>query len=148
MSKITGFIAFLLFSTMVSGQGIEFFHGTWKEALAEAQKEDKIVFVDSYAKWCGPCKKMAANVFTQDEVGQFFNDNFVNLKLDMEEADGLTFGSQYPVSAYPTLFFLDSQGNILKKVTGGQQAEGLINHGKVAIKSYDCLLYTSPSPRD
>lgn len=137
MSKITGFIAFLLFSTMVSGQGIEFFHGTWKEALAEAQKEDKIVFVDSYAKWCGPCKKMAANVFTQDEVGQFFNDNFVNLKLDMEEADGLTFGSQYPVSAYPTLFFLDSQGNILKKVTGGQQADGLINHGKVAIKSYD-----------
>lgn len=137
MSKITGLISFILFSTMVSSQGIEFFHGTWKEALAEAQKEDKIVFVDSYAKWCGPCKKMAANVFTQDEVGQFFNDNFVNLKLDMEETDGLTFGSKYPVSAYPTLFFLDSQGNILKKVTGGQQAAGLINHGKVAIKSYD-----------
>ena len=80
---------------------------------------------------------MAKNVFTQSEVGDFFNSNFINLKLDMEKADGRTFGAQYPVSAYPTLFFLDSQGNILKKITGGQQAEALINHGQVAIKSYD-----------
>jgi len=137
MSKITGLFCLLLFSQLVSAQGIEFFHGTWKEAIAEAQKEDKIVFVDSYAQWCGPCKKMAKNVFTQSEVGDFFNSNFINLKLDMEQADGRTFGAKYPVSAYPTLFFLDSQGNILKKVTGGQQAEALINHGQVAIKSYD-----------
>ncbi len=137
MSKITGLFCLLLFSQLVSAQGIEFFHGTWKEAIAEAQKEDKIVFVDSYAQWCGPCKKMAKNVFTQSEVGDFFNTNFINLKLDMEQADGRTFGAKYPVSAYPTLFFLDSQGNILKKITGGQKAEALINHGKVAIKSYD-----------
>lgn len=140
MSFISKFSTIIFLALVIStsyGQGIEFFQGTWKEALVEAQKEDKIVFVDSYAKWCGPCKKMAKNVFTQEAVGQFFNDNFINLKLDMEEADGRTFGAKYPVSAYPTLFFLDSQGNILKKVTGGQQADGLINQGKVAIKSYD-----------
>ena len=137
MSKIIGLFCFLLFVQLLPAQGIEFFHGTWKEALAEAQKEDKIVFVDSYATWCGPCIKMAKNVFTQSEVGDFFNDNFINLKLDMEKADGRTFGAQYPVSAYPTLFFLDSQGDILKKITGGQQAAALINHGEVAIKSYD-----------
>ena len=137
MSKITGLFCFLLFVQLLPAQGIEFFHGTWKEALAEAQKEDKILFVDSYTTWCGPCKRMSKNVFTQSQVGDFFNDNFINLKLDMEKADGRTFGAQYPVSAYPTLFFLDSQGNILKKITGGQQAEALINHGQVAIKSYD-----------
>jgi len=137
MSKLYSVIILSLSLSVSYGQGIEFFEGTWKEAIAEAAKEDKIVFVDSYAQWCGPCKKMAKNVFTQQAVGDFFNDNFINLKLDMEQADGRTFGAKYPVSAYPTLFFLDSQGNILKKVTGGQNSDGLISQGKLAIKSYD-----------
>jgi len=129
--------AFLLISQFCFGQGIEFFHGTWGEALEEAAKEDKIVFVDSYAEWCGPCKRMAKTEFTKQEVGDFYNENFISVKLDMEKEDGMKFGSKYPVSAFPTLFFLDSQGNILKKVTGGQKGEQLIALAKVAIKSYD-----------
>ena len=127
---------FLLIQTSYS-QGIEFFHGEWKEALAEAKKEDKLLFVDAYAQWCGPCKRMAREVFTQAPVGDFFNTNFVNLKLDMETPDGRKFGSKYPVQAYPTLYFLNGDGEIVKKVTGGQQADGLIGLGKNAIKSYD-----------
>ena len=131
-------LAIFSFSALsINSQGISFFDGKWHEALEEAQKNDKIVFVDAFAKWCGPCKKMAKNVFTQAKVGEFFNANFVNLKLDMEESDGRTFGAKYPVSAYPTLFFLDSEGNILKKVVGGKQADDLIAIAKAAIKSYD-----------
>ena len=138
MIKISALLlsTFLIFQTSYS-QGIEFFHGEWKEALAEAKKQDKLLFVDAYAQWCGPCKKMAKNVFTQPQVGEYFNSNFVNLKLDMETADGRKFGSKYPVSAYPTLLFLNGDGEIVKKVTGGQQADGLIGIGKNAIKSYD-----------
>ncbi len=138
MIKISALLlsTFLIFQTSYS-QGIEFFHGEWKEALAEAKKQDKLLFVDAYAQWCGPCKKMAKNVFTQAQVGEYFNSNFVNLKLDMETADGRKFGSKYPVSAYPTLLFLNGDGEIVKKVTGGQQADGLIGIGKNAIKSYD-----------
>jgi thiol-disulfide isomerase/thioredoxin len=121
----------------VHGQGIEFFGGTWKDALAKAKSEEKLVFVDAYAKWCGPCKVMAKNVFTQQKVGDFFNANFINLKLDMEEADGVSFGHVYPVSAYPTLLFLDGDGKLVKKVVGGQQAEGLIAHGEDANKKND-----------
>ena len=80
---------------------------------------------------------MAKNVFTLSEVGDFFNDNFINLKLDMEESDGRTFGSKYPVSAYPTLFFLSPDGEIVKKSTGGKQADGLIDLGKKAIQGWD-----------
>ena len=127
---------FLLLSSAQS-QGIEFYHGSWEEALVEAQKKDKIIFVDAYAKWCGPCKKMAREVFTQEKVGKFFNDNFINLKLDMEEKEGLSFGRNYPISAFPTLFFLDSDGNILKKSVGGKQAEQLLSLANNAIKSYD-----------
>ena len=130
------FISILSFNASTA-QGIEFFHGTWKEALAEAAKDDKLVFVDAYAKWCGPCKRMAKDVFTKAEVGQFYNENFINLKLDMEEMDGVTFGHEYPVSAYPTLIFLNHKGELIKKSTGGKRAADLIELGKTAILGYD-----------
>jgi thiol-disulfide isomerase/thioredoxin len=135
--KITLFLSFILLAQFSSGQGIEFFQGTWMEAMEKADKEDKILFVDAFAKWCGPCKKMSREVFTQEEVGKFFNKNFINLKLDMEEADGVTFGHKYPVSAYPTLFFLDGKGEVVRKVRGAQQADGLIGHAKSAIIDND-----------
>ena len=134
------FVFIILFaSSQFTGfsQGINFFDGSWEDALQEAGKTNKIIFVDAYAKWCGPCKKMARDVFTQDHVGAFFNDNFVNLKLDMEEKEGLTFGQKYPVGAYPTLFFIDNEGNIIKKVVGGKQADDLLNIARMAIKSFD-----------
>jgi thiol-disulfide isomerase/thioredoxin len=131
-------LACLFFSsTFLKAQGIEFFHGTWAEALQEAVKTERPIFVDAYTTWCGPCKAMAKNVFTQEEVGKFFNANFINMKLDMETPEGKSFESKYPVSAYPTLFFIDPKGKVIKKVVGGQKAEGLITHGKEALKGND-----------
>ena len=135
--KISIFIVLLTVFFSGKAQGIEFFHGTWKEAMAKAKAEDKPLFVDAFAKWCGPCKSMAKNVFTQDEVGKFYNTNFINLKLDMEETDGVTFGHSYPVQAYPTLFFLDGDGKVLKLVKGGQTPEGLVSLGNEALKKID-----------
>lgn len=130
-------VAFLFVAVFAKGQGIEFFHGPWKDALAKAKAEDKLLFVDAFAKWCGPCKAMAKNVFTQQKVGEYFNANFINLKLDMEEADGVTFGHKYEVSAYPTLFFIDGEGKVIRKVVGGQQPDGLIAAGADAMKKND-----------
>lgn len=131
------FLVFALHSDVLNGQGIQFFEGTWKEALEKAKAEDKLVFVDSYTTWCGPCIKMAKNVFTQESVGNFFNENFINLKLDMEKEDGISFGHKYPVKAYPTLQFIDGEGKVVKKIQGGQQAEGLISLGEAALKLND-----------
>lgn len=122
---------------MVSGQGITFETLTWKEAMQKAKDSDKLMFVDAYAEWCGPCKAMAKNVFTQESVGDFFNQNFINLKLDMEKEDGVSFGHKYPVSAYPTLIFIDGDGKLIKKVVGGQQATGLIAVAQEAMKNND-----------
>ncbi len=137
MTKHVIIISCLLLPKIICAQGIEFFHGNWKEALEEAAKNDKAIFVDAFTTWCGPCKAMAKNVFTKDEVGKFFNANFINVKLDMESEEGRAFESKYPVSAYPTLFFIDFNGKVIKKVVGGQQPEGLINHGKDALKNND-----------
>jgi thioredoxin-related protein len=132
------FSLFLIFSlTVGKAQGIQFFEGSWQDALAKAQAEDKLLFVDAFAKWCGPCKAMAKNVFTQAQVGEFFNSNFINLKLDMEETDGVTFGHKYPVQAYPTLFFIDGDGKVVKTIKGGQTPEGLVSLGNEAMKKLD-----------
>ncbi len=139
MSRILVFVFFsiVLHPSSLFSQGITFFEGSWKDAMAKAKAEDKLLFVDAYAKWCGPCKAMAKNVFTKQEVGDFFNANFINLKLDMEETDGVTFGHKYPVRAYPTLFFIDGDGKVVKNITGGQQPDGLIALGGEAMKKMD-----------
>ncbi|MEM9548834.1 MAG: thioredoxin domain-containing protein, partial [Bacteroidota bacterium] len=103
----------------------------------QAKEERKLLFVDSYAKWCGPCKRMAKEEFVKPEVGEVYNTHFVNLKLDMESKNGRTFDSKYPVSAYPTMFFLNGDGEIVKKVRGGKKAAQLISMAKSVLKSYD-----------
>jgi thiol-disulfide isomerase/thioredoxin len=131
-------IVFLLFSSsLILGQGINFFHGTWEEALAQAAKEEKLIFVDAYAKWCGPCKRMAKDVFTQQAVGDYYNANFINMKIDMEEGMGLTFRKDYPVRAYPTLMFIDDKGEIVRKAVGGKQEAAFVALGEDVVASYD-----------
>jgi thiol-disulfide isomerase/thioredoxin len=130
-------LVFCIFSSYSFAGGIDFFHGTYQEAIAEAKKQEKIIFVDAYTTWCGPCKRMSSQVFTQDAAGEFFNQNFVNIKVDMEKPNGREFGSNYPVSAYPTLLFLDSNGKLIKKSVGGKSLEDFLKLGNDIIEKFD-----------
>ena len=127
----------LLASLGLSAQGIEFFHGSWEEALAKAEAEDKLIFVDAYAEWCGPCKRMAAQVFPLAEVGEFFNENFIPVKYDMEKAESKDFRQKHSVRAYPTLFFINGKNEVVHKTVGGKQADGLIAAGNAAMVKMD-----------
>ncbi|MEO1262179.1 MAG: thioredoxin family protein [Bacteroidota bacterium] len=131
------FFLTLFFASQTMAQGIDFFHGTWKEALAESKKTGKPIFVDAYAKWCGPCKRMAKTTFMDKKAGDFFNEKFVNMKIDAEESEGRKFRQKYPVSAFPTLFFIDESGEVLHKVVGGQNTKGLIQNGELALRKVD-----------
>ena len=53
----------------------------WKKVIKKAKKEKKLIFVDCYTSWCGPCKMLAKDVFTRDEVADYFNANFVCAKV-------------------------------------------------------------------
>jgi thiol-disulfide isomerase/thioredoxin len=122
---------------LIGAEGIRFFEGSWEETLKEAKRLDRIIFVDAYAVWCGPCKKMAAEVFTDLKVGEFYNKNFVNLKLDAEKGEGLKFQEKYPISAFPTLFFIDYNGEIVQQVRGAQTVEAFLELGKKALGKLD-----------
>ncbi|MFC5409161.1 thioredoxin family protein [Larkinella bovis] len=125
-------------STASPETGIQFSEAAWKTHLAKAKAENKIVFLDAYTTWCGPCKMLQKNVFTQKEVADFFNKEFINVKIDMEAGEGPELALQYPIEGYPTLMFIDGDGKVVKKVLGYQSPEELLAIGK-GIKSGTAL---------
>ena len=113
-----------------SDVGIRFTEAAWKDVLKKAKAEKKVIFLDAYASWCGPCKLLQKNVFTKKAVGDFYNSKFINVKMDMEKGEGPALAQVYPLEAYPTLMYIDGNGKILKKVLGLQTPEDLIAIGK------------------
>ncbi len=110
--------------------GIKFTEAAWREVLKQAKAQKKIIFLDAYASWCGPCKMLQKNVFTQKAVGDYYNGRFINVKMDMEKGEGPALAQVYPLEAYPTLMFIDGNGRVLQKVLGYQSPEDLIAIGR------------------
>jgi len=126
----------LLFTFLLPAVGlyaqIEFEEGTFKEALAKAEAEDKLIFMDAYAVWCGPCKMMDRDVFAEAEVGGYYNQHFVNVKMDMEKGEGVVLAERYGVQAYPSLLFLNSNGDLVHRGLGYHEAEAFVKLGRTA----------------
>ncbi len=137
MKQLIFSLLVLFLATSVQAGGIDFFQGTWEEALEKAKKEDKLIFVDAYTTWCGPCKRMSKQVFPQEAVGEFYNKNFVSMKIDMEKTPGKKFQRKYPVSAFPTLYYIDGDGKVAHVTKGGKNPEQFIQLGKMAMKKND-----------
>jgi thioredoxin 1 len=101
--------------------GIQFFNGTFKEALAKAKKENKMVMMDCYTTWCGPCKILKKQVFVDKTLGDYMNAKYVCVAMDYENGEGPEIAQKYPVDGYPTLFFLDASGKVKKSMVGVPQ---------------------------
>ena len=115
------------------GKGIQFFKGTFAQALAKAKSEGKPLFMDFYAVWCGPCKKMEKQIFTQPEVGEYFNKHFVAVQLDAEKPENVDVAKTYKVEAFPTLGIFDGEGKALSINVGYMNAQELMAMAKTAV---------------
>lgn len=133
MKGITILLGTFLMVSNVFAQGITFFEGTWEEALATAKEENKSIFVDTYTDWCAPCKKMSKYVFTKPVIGNFYNDKFINVKLDMEKGEGIDFAKTYEVRAYPTLLYFSPEGELVHRTAGFKDADKFLAIGKAAL---------------
>jgi thioredoxin 1 len=120
--------------TKAPEKGIQFTEASWAAILKKAKQEKKVIFFDAYTTWCGPCKLLQKNVFTRDDVAAVFNEKFINVKFDMESGEGPALAAKYPLEGYPTLFFINEKGKVVKTLLGYQKPEDLIKAAK-SIKS-------------
>lgn len=123
---IVGAVAILTSTIAIAQDGIDFKDISFEEALEMAKSERKVVFIDGFASWCGPCKRMDKITFKDQKVGAYYNDQFVSLKLDMEK-EGKMVAKKYNVAAYPTFLYLDSEGRVLHKGAGFFEPEEFIS---------------------
>lgn len=121
MKKLLLMAAMAVFALGASAQTI-FTKGSLNEALAEAAKAKKMLFVDVYTTWCGPCKHLSANIFPDKAVGKLLNDNFIPLALDAEkEGDGKSVAQKYKVKGYPTMLILNEKGEEITRIVGAEK---------------------------
>ena len=92
-SLLFGLLTWLMWDV---NPGITFLDLSVEEAVSLAREEGKMVFVDTYASWCAPCKKLDP-VFADQEVASFYNLHFINIKVDMEGSLGEEMLYKYEV---------------------------------------------------
>ena len=90
-------------------------------------QEDKLLVVDFFATWCGPCKKLAREVFPQPEVGKVLNARFVNLQIDMEKGEGPAVSKQFGINSFPTMLILNPDGTKVGSIVGYFPTERLLD---------------------
>lgn len=131
MKRILLLICIVLFAgNSLYAQGIRFETASFEEALEKAKVENRLLFVDVYTSWCGPCKRMSREVFTGESVGQYYNEHFVNYKQDAEQGIGIKIKERYGVDAYPTFLFLDGDGKLIYKMVGYHDVKSFLSETK------------------
>lgn len=117
----------------------------WKDVLKEARVNNRPIFLDLYTTWCGPCKWMDKEVYLNDSVGEFFNREFLRVKVQMDSLEWddpkikqwyssiPEIRNSYNVQAYPTLLFLSPNGDVYKKIEGVRDAPSLIAEARDAL---------------
>lgn len=120
MKQLIIFVALALsMSLTAQTKGIEFLNDTvFERVLAKAKAENKLIFMDCYTVWCGPCKYMATNIFPDSALGEFHNKHFINLKYDMEKPYGAVIQKKYEIKAYPSFLYLNGDGEVVHRSVG------------------------------
>lgn len=126
------FLVAISFSAQ-SKTGIDFQAKNLDEAKKLAQQENKIIFIDLYTTWCGPCKLMKKNTFPNPELGEFFNKNFISLYIDAEK-EGTELAKKFKIVNYPSFLFLDQNGELVQYEYGYYNATQFLNVGQSVLK--------------
>jgi thioredoxin-related protein len=137
---------FTMAQTVVSADGMKFDHEhSWSEILAKAKAENKYIFMDCFTTWCGPCKYMSTTIFPMKEVGDFYNDKYIMVKVQFDTTanddahvkswfkDMEAINAKYKIMAYPTYLFFAPDGEAVHRAVGSSDAKTFLAKGKDAM---------------
>lgn len=143
-------IAIILLSTKVFANEIIFSNGTYAEILAKAKTDNKVIMIDFYTDWCKWCVELDNKVYTNSDVAEFANANQINWKIDAEKGEGVDLAKKFSVSGYPTIVFVDTDGEEIDRIIGYLPAKDFLTamkdivNGKNTTKSLQAALKTNP----
>ena len=102
----------------------------WSDILELSDKEQKPIFLDAYAPWCKECRRMDKDVFQDKELSVFFNEHFLNVKIDITSAVGKILAKDLDIIFLPTMLILNSDGYVTMRLEGGKTTMELLSAGK------------------
>ena len=142
MKKIFLFVVFISITFISNAQDTKINWMSLEEAVAAQAKEPRKIMMDMYTAWCGPCKLLDRNTFQNTDVATYVNKNYYAVKFNAEGNDVVSFkdktftnpsydpakakrrnsghqlASYFRVQAYPTIVFLDENGDLIAPVKG------------------------------
>jgi len=128
------FLTALFLQNNIVGQEINFRElksaQDWQKARDDAKIAGKDIFLDIYATWCGPCKMMDADVYTDSDVAEFYNENYINIKVDGESEYGSVLASRFRLTGYPTMYFITADERVIYEAVGFRAPEALTEAGR------------------
>ncbi|MCL2562397.1 MAG: thioredoxin family protein [Rikenellaceae bacterium] len=146
MKKVIIILGLLLMSLTTAMGQIRFWDGTLDEALEKAGAENKKVWIVCSTTWCGPCKRMDAEIYTLPDVGEFFNRRFICMKYDLDVNDPNDINERFAINIYPTFLILDPNGEEFTRLVGAyydpqefleKTRDGLENPIKLLAEGYE-----------
>ena len=126
---------------------------TWQQVKEKARQEERFIFMDVNASWCGSCKMMDKKVFLSDKVESFVNENFIAVKVQIDTSskdddnvkswygDAHGIAVEYKINALPSFLFFSSEGIIVHRDVGYKNADEFILLASNALKA-DRQYYT------
>lgn len=145
-------IIFALFVTInLAFSQVDFKKGSLAEIYDMAKQQNKPIMVDVLTDWCVWCVELDNLVYTQPEIYDYANSNMINYKIDAEKGEGIAFKEKYKVEGYPTILFLDANGNEIDRIFGYYPValfkEYMVDYSKGinTMKDLEARLKTDPN---
>ena len=113
MKKILFTLLLVLGISAAADAQVRFLDSSTDAVRKEAIAQDKLVFIDLYATWCGPCKAMERDVFSKKEVGDFMDEYFVAAKYDIDKPTGKALAGKHGIRSIPTYLVFNTEGDLL-----------------------------------